>query len=188
MKTKNISQPAPHSEVIESSDPATQCFNYQLDFLKLEYESINEIIKRVDEITQTIKNWTLLIWAGSLSLALGQTNFRQFVILTAVLPLPFWFVDAWWRGIQRTCIFRIRKISEFLNGPSLAESFQQQKLINFKILDPRGLQYRGSDEYKAYSHVGRTMRFKEVGGFYITLVAFSLLLGVLFIFLPQLRT
>src|SRR5271165_7184445 len=172
----------------DSFDPESQAINYQLDFLKLEHQSINELIKRIDEITQTIKNWTVLIWAGSLSLALGQAKFRPFIFLTAILPIPFWFVDGWWRRIQRSCIFRSHKISAFLNGPNLAESVLQRKLVDFKVLDVRGVQYKNDDDFKAFISVRHTLFYKEVGGFYGALILLSLLLGICFMLLPGLRT
>ena len=58
----------------DESSPEKQCLNYQLEFLKLEFATINEAIKRIDQTTQTIKNWTLLIWAGGISLAIGQVR------------------------------------------------------------------------------------------------------------------
>lgn len=169
------------SDAIVECDPRSQSFNYQLEFLKLEYGAINEIIKRIDEMTQKNKDWAVLIWAGSISLIISQENLRRYILLTAVLPLLFWFLDAWWRRIQRTCIFRIQKISEFLNGDNLVESFQQKKLVNFHVLDPRGQQYRNTPEYKDFIGILRTMRFKEVGVFYLGLVFISTALGLFFI-------
>jgi hypothetical protein len=186
MKRDSAFQSPPAPEAVNPPDPETGVLNYQLDFLRLEFQSINEIIKRIDEITQTIKNWTVLIWAGSLSLAFGQAKFRRLIVLTAVLPLPFWFVDGWWRRIQRTCIFRTHKISEFLNGPKLAESFRRRALVDFRVLDVRGVEYKGSADFEAFTGLGRTMRFRDVGGFHLALVMFSLLLGASFIFFPGL--
>lgn len=163
-----------------------QSFALQIEFLKLEFQAINEVIKRIDGITQTTKNWAVLIWAGSMSLSLGQPRMRHYVLITAVLPLPFWFVDGWWRSIQRSCIYRSRKISEFLNGPNLVESFKQQRLVDFKVLDVRSVQYEDMPEFRSFISAGRTMRFRDVGGFYLPLMMLSLLLGGALLFVPQL--
>lgn len=170
------------------NDPQAQSFAYQLEFLKLEYESISEIIKRIDEMTQKNKEWAILVWAGSVSLAISQPSLRRYVFLTAVLPVLFWFIDAWWRRTQRTCIFRIEKIADFLNGPNLTKSFQQQKLVDFHIVDPRGLKYRDDPAYKKFRTVIGTMLFVEVGGFYFGLSFLSLALGLFFNFIRNYGT
>lgn len=167
------------------NDPQTQSFAYQLEFLKLEYGAINEIVKRIDEMTQKNKEWAILIWAGSVSLAISQSGLRRYALLTAILPVLFWFIDAWWRRIQRSCIFRVQKISEFLNGPNLAESFREKKLIDFYIVDPRGSKYRNDLEYKKFTSVFKTMLYFEVGGFYFGLTLLSIALGLFFYFRPQ---
>jgi hypothetical protein len=166
-----------------SNDPQAESFAYQLDFLKLEYNAINELIKRIDEITQKNKEWAILIWAGSISVAISQTPLRKYIMLTAILPLLFWFIDAWWRRIQKTSVFRVKKISDFLNGPDLEESFRQKKLVNFHVVDPRGGKYSGLPEYESYKSAWRTMRYGEVGGFYLGLIVISLSLGGLFLWL-----
>ncbi len=188
MKEQLTIPPLPTTSTTVVDGQQTQSFNYQLEFLKLEFDSINEIIKRMDEMTQRNKDWAVLIWAGSISLAISQAPLRRYILLTSVLPLLFWFIDAAWRRLQRTCIFRVQKIAEFLNGPNLVESFRQQKLVDFHLLDPRGLRYRDTEEYKAFSAIRRTMRFKEVGVFYLGLCILSLGLGLFFIFAPQSNT
>src|SRR5438128_668129 len=97
---------------------------YQLDFLKLEFNAINEAIRRIDQTTQGTKNWAIGVWAGSMGLSLAHADLRNYVPLTAIVPLMFWFIDAYWRHIQRTMIFRIQLISEFLNGPDLSRSIE----------------------------------------------------------------
>ncbi|MGH9761140.1 MAG: hypothetical protein ACREDR_36115, partial [Blastocatellia bacterium] len=72
-----------HSEKpsgLEQVDPDILSFNYQLEFLKLEFASINEIIKRIDEITQKHKDWAVLIWVGSISLSVSQSGLRRYVV------------------------------------------------------------------------------------------------------------
>src|SRR6185369_103858 len=109
------------------NDP-NDSFQYQLEFLKLEFDTINKSIERIDGMTQTIKNWAVGAWAGSIALLFNAKR-PDLIGLTAVLPLVFWFVDAWWRRIQRSFIFRSNKISEFLNGNQLQESFRERRLV-----------------------------------------------------------
>ena len=158
------------------NDPALK---YQLEFLKLEFGVINESIGRIDATTQGTKNWAVIIWAGSLGIALGKTELRPYIPLTAILPLLFWYIDAQWRRIQRSFIFRIRRISEFLNGPGLAQAVSTGRLTDFTVLDPRATKDRDTDEYRNFTSIRRTLRFKEVGPFYLGLVGISIITALL---------
>lgn len=50
-------------------------FVFQLEILKSEITDIGGVVGRIDEITQQIKNWTVLIWAGSISLIIWQFKY-----------------------------------------------------------------------------------------------------------------
>ncbi len=150
---------------------------YQLEFLKLEFDSINDAIGRLDITTQGTKNWAVFVWAGSLGISLGNPELRPFVGLTAMIPLLFWYIDGRWRRIQRSFIFRIQKISEFLNGSHLKESFDKQKLVGLEVLDPRAQKHKNTEEYKRFTSLIRTLRFKEVGPFYLGLFAISIIVA-----------
>jgi len=91
---------------VTRTDFRVESFKYQLDCLKSEIELIDRAIARFDGITQTTKNWAIVTWTGSIAIALGQVDLRKYIIFTAVLPLLFWFVDAWWRHLQKRSVFR----------------------------------------------------------------------------------
>lgn len=181
---KDRSQPIRRSNVFDKVNLQSESFNYQLEFLKLEFNSINQSIERIDQITQTTKNWAVLTWAGSIALAIGQGDLRRYILLTAVLPMLFWLIDAHWRRIQRSFIYRVQMISDFLNDSRLVESFQQRKLIDFTVLDPRGRQYKNTQEYKSFTRVIGTMWFREVAIFYSGLATISVALWLFFVLLP----
>jgi hypothetical protein len=164
-----------------SDDARAKSLSYQLEFLRHEAATIEEIIKRMDELTQKCKDWTILIWAGGVSLAISQEHLRQYIWLTGVMPLLFWILDGWWRKIQRTCVFRYKKISEFLNGPDLVKSFEENQLINFVVLDPRGKQYENENDYKDFTKISSTMQYMEVKLFYLGLIGLSAGLEIFFL-------
>ena len=158
-----------------------ESFKYQLDCLKIEIELIDRAIARFDQITQTTKNWAVVTWTGSIALVLGRAELRKYIIFTAVLPLLFWFIDAWWRLLQKRSILRQQKISEFLNDGRLSKSFKQQRLIEFTVLDPVGRQYLGTQEYRSATRVGRTLLYTEISLFYGGLAFISLAVGLFFL-------
>lgn len=163
-------------------DSKTETLKYQLELLKVEIESIEKINARLDEITQTTKNWSILTWGGSITIMLGDPDLRKYIILSAVFPLLFWGIEAFWKYLQRRSSFRRMKISEFLNDERLAKSFELKKLTGFSILDPTSQNDRNTKEYKKYISVWRTFRFPEVLMFYFPLTLISTGLGLFFIF------
>jgi len=168
----------------ENYDPHIESLKYQLELLKGEIETIENINTRLDEITQTTKNWAIITWGGSLTVMLGDPNLRKFIALSAVFPLLFWGVEAFWKQLQRRSGFRRMKIGEFLNDERLVKSFETKKLMGFYILDPTSKTYRNNKEYQKYVSVWRTLKFPEVWMFYVPLVIISISLGVLFFFIP----
>jgi hypothetical protein len=168
----------------EISDPRKDSFAYQLDLLKMEIEIIDKAIARLDDITQTTKNFAIIIWVGLITVAFADPDFRQYTIFTALVPLLFWVLDARWRYFLRGFIFRQDKIAEFLNSEKLVESFEENRLIGIKVLDPRGAQYRKTDEYKKTVNFWRSMRYSEVNIVYIGLSLASIIAGVAVILSP----
>ena len=161
----------------ETSDPRKESFAYQLDLLKMEIEIIDKAIARLDDITQTTKNFAIIIWVGLITVAFADPDFRQYTIFTALVPLLFWVLDARWRYFLRGFIFRQDKIAEFLNSENLVESFAENRLIGIKVLDPRGALYRKTDEFKETVNFWRSMRYSEVNIVYIGLSLASIVAG-----------
>lgn len=160
----------------------TEGLNFQLAILKDELEHIQNTIARMDEITQTTKNWAILVWGGSILLALGDPVLRDYLFFTAFLPLLFWYIDGRWRYLQRRSGFRAQKISQFLNDGRLTASFQKGKLINFTVYDPIGSQYHVNKdpEYANYVSMRKALSYAEVLGFYGALVLVSIFLVFVF--------
>lgn len=156
-----------------------KCFQFQLELLKDEIRSIDQIIGRMDTITQTTKNWAIVTWTASIGVFLGKPELRPFLAVTAVLPLAFWFIDATWRRLQMRSVYRARKISDFVNDGRLLRSYETYLLEGFSILDPIGVTHRHEEEYRAYVSLSRTLFFREVWVIYWVLFGISILLGIL---------
>jgi hypothetical protein len=69
-------------------------FNYQLEGLQLEIDLVDREITRMGTITQNVKNFSIVTWAGDITVFFGQDDLRKYIIFTAFLPLVFWSVDA----------------------------------------------------------------------------------------------
>ena len=148
---------------------------YQLDILKLEIETINSAIRQMDVMTEKIKNWAIVIWAAATGATITTTNLNRFIAFTAAIPLAFWFVDAWYRRIQRRFIWRTGQITAFLNDERLTRSFEQQTVVDFVLFDPASRTSKGKAEYEDFISVWRTMRFGSLSLFYTFLIAMSLI-------------
>ena len=159
-----------------SRDSAMRAFEYQLDILKKELDTTNEIIARQDGMSQTTKNWTVVAWGGAVAFALRDTELRHFVGLTAILPLLFWFIDGTFRRLQARTVFRVQKIHNWLNSRKLALSFEKAELQGIEVFDPTSRQDKDLDEYRRATTLRRTLRYPEVRYFYAVPVLISLAL------------
>ena len=56
-------------------------FQFKLDMVKDELKASNDIIARIDGITQALKNWTILIWAGGVSLTIAQPALQSYILV-----------------------------------------------------------------------------------------------------------
>jgi hypothetical protein len=161
------------------SVPEQQSFDYQLECLKLEIDLASEALSRLETITQSTKNFAVVAWAASVTFLSSQPDLRKYLALTAVLPILFWLVDAWWISRNRGVHLRLKKISEFINSDRLAESFRQRKLVDFTVLDILGKQYKRTKEYESSTSFKRIIRYRELVLLYGGLAFFSLVLGIL---------
>lgn len=148
---------------------------YQLDILKLEIETINSTIRQMDAMSENIKNWAILTWAAATGATITTPDMNPYIAFTAAIPLAFWFVDAWYRRIQRRFIWRSSQISAFLNDERLAKSFEQEGLVDFVLFDPAARASQGQADYQDFISVRRTMRFGSLSLFYSFLIVMSLL-------------
>jgi len=166
------------------SDARKESFAYLLEMLKLEMQTLENIVSRLDEMAQTTKNWTITIWTGSLAIALSQPDYRKYIMITAIAPILFWYIDSHFRHLQRRSIYRGQKISDYLNSPKLVESFEKGQFIDFKVSDLTATQYREFDDYKKFVSKTKTFMFPEVATFYAVLTGISILMGIYFLLTP----
>jgi hypothetical protein len=172
------------SDVSEDS-PKGKTVKYQLEILKQEIEHVEQIIARIDDVTQTIKNWTVVVWSGSIAIILGRTELRMFIGFTAIVPFLFWLTDAGWRMQQAYLFLRSKQISEFLNDQRLYQSIKQGKLVDFIIYDPMARKNRDNPEYKKQLSYWNAIWASIGRNFYLGLIIMSIAVGVFFWLYPM---
>src|SRR5262245_18920753 len=72
-------------------------------------------IRGYDEHYHKYKQYMITIWAGGLALLISQKGLSGDVLLTALVPVFFWFAAARSRGIQGRFIYRGNRIWDYLN-------------------------------------------------------------------------
>lgn len=154
-------------------------FEYQLELLKVELDQVNSSIRQMDEITKSIKDWAIVTWTFSLGASLSNEKLTTFIGLTAIIPLVFWLVDAQYRQIQSRFIYRIKQISDFLNSTRFNQSFNEQRFIDFKIMDPMALKSRGQSDYESNVSISKTLRFRSVFYLYLGLILVSIIVHLM---------
>jgi hypothetical protein len=164
--------------------PEGNGFNFKMDFLKIEVDFIDKSISRLDNMSKSTKHWAILLWAGSIALALGENDLRKYIIVSSLIPILFWFVDSWWAYLRLRYVNRSFEISGFLNSNRLEISFKENRLKDFQIFDPSGSRGRSqktfSDKIKTFFL--RVIWYPEFSFFYLGLFVVSLFLGFYFNF------
>lgn len=68
-----------------SQEPCALAFRFQLDVLRDEIELVNAQIRLGDEISKSIKEWTIIVWAAALGGALITKELREWAWTTVWL-------------------------------------------------------------------------------------------------------
>ena len=147
---------------------------FQQDILKQEIDIIDKTIARIDMIQQSMKNWTIAIWGGSLTLIVHYID-RSYpmILLTAIIPLLFGYIDVVWKRQILKVSYRQKKISDFISG------FNDDN--EFRILDPIGSSYISSKDkldFEKHTSFKKAIWYKADGLFYLSLFSISIILGI----------
>ncbi len=130
---------------------ATSTSTLYWQLLQKEMDYIEGTVKNLDDIINKTKNFTFLIWGGSLLLLTqnfpddGPVPLKIVLLLTGVIPLLFWAVDYRWRRHLIFCAQRKEIISDFINSSDFEELIAQGKDLpakgRFPFYDPIGSIY-----------------------------------------------
>lgn len=170
----------------QQSEPSPQkddAFAFRLEMLKKELDYIDGSIRKIDDIGNSIKNWAILAWTGSIAVILGRPELYGYVVFSAIPPLLFMMLDAHWRKVQRHFIYQQEMISNFLNSPEFDEAFLSRKL-NFQVFDPFARKSRQHIDFKQYVSIRRILAFPTVSFIYIGLAVLSVVVAMLLYFVP----
>jgi hypothetical protein len=149
-------------------------FDLQFKILEKEIDHINDIASRMDNITQTTKNWAVVTWAGSIGLCLANQTLWQFIYYTGIFPLIFMFIDAHWRLLQGRSMYRSKLIQEFLNDKRLKKSIKAKKFVDFTVYDPAAKTSKNTPHYKKYVSYRKVLKYREILFFYLPLTLLSI--------------
>jgi hypothetical protein len=141
---------------------------FQQEILKKEIDLIDQTIERIDKIQLSMKNWTVLIWGGSLFLIVeNMDDPRPLVLLTILIPLLFGYLDLLWKRQILIVSYREQRISDFVNG--------EVEQGGFRVLDPIGLAYQKKkvQPFDQATSLRKAIAYKDAGLFYIVMAVLS---------------
>ncbi len=147
-------------------------FSFRLEVLQKELDIIDSSVRKIDDIGNSIKNWAIITWAGSISVVISKPDLHPFLLFTAIPPIIFMFTDAYWRKIQRRFFYRQLQISNYLNSKKFEDSFKTKEL-DFRILDPIARNAIKQPEFKHFIAVQKILKFPTVSFLYIGLSIIS---------------
>lgn len=159
----------------------------QVEMLRKEYDMVQEEIREFSKKSQSCRNWTITLWAGSIAFAISPSegNARSFIILSILFPLMFWLQDIKWTQLQRIFIFRGRAISNFFGGEAFIRSVSLGHIVRFDMNGLRKtLDYElfKDSEYKKFASFWRVMFFGTKVTFYPVLMIATLIIHAYFNF------
>jgi hypothetical protein len=151
----------------------------QLEFLKLEVQTVTSSIRQMDELSKSIKQWAITLWTGAVGGALVNSKLTPYIAFTAIIPLLFWFVEGQYRRIQQMFIWRTDRIRDFLNDSDGLEScFKDGQVAKFKVFDPAGRTDEKEEKYQDFVHWTRPLGFISIAFLYICLILISVSIGI----------
>ncbi|MEO8962990.1 MAG: hypothetical protein ABI325_13975 [Ginsengibacter sp.] len=180
-----------------------------VNFILKELDVIQDTIKNLDDIIYKSKNFAFLTWGGSLYLITQHLNIssdqqKGYVILvTGVIPLLFLAMDFKWRKHILQCSMRIKIISLFLNSDEFkkmaTDETGSESKISFPFYDPVGWIYtkqaasndpdfpkdRFDPKYLLDDdklNFKKVLFYKDTYMFYGTMIALSIILGLILVF------
>ncbi|HIP33553.1 MAG TPA: hypothetical protein EYG89_02205 [Bacteroidia bacterium] len=158
-------------------------FTFRIEILKKELDTIDNSMRKIDDIGNSIKNWAIITWAGSISIILTKPTLYSYILFTAFLPILFMLTDAHWRKIQRRFAYRQKEISDFLNSDKLDISFKKQ-MLDFKILDPIAKNSSSKNDFSDFISILRILSYPTVSLIYIGLCIISIVLTITLTYFP----
>lgn len=150
---------------------------FQLAMIEKEVDVVNETIRQMDDISKSLKEWAITVWAAGLGGALITGEFRPYSSIVACIPALFWIVDTYHHVVQRKFIWRGLQIMDFLNDDRLHKSFESGKLVGFTVMDLGSRRERG-DDYRKFTSFFSVMLFKTQSILYIGLIGAALVAGI----------
>lgn len=172
-----------------------------------ELDTIQDIIKHLDNIIHLSKNFSFLVWGGSIYLIFEQLKVPDLskaypVFATTLIPFLFWVMDYKWRKHILQSSQRMKIISLFINSPEFEKfvggSMAENELVKFPLYDPLGWIFTKRNSYDPTSfsnsafelkylrneseiHTLKVLGYKDSYLFFGTLTLLSLILGIILI-------
>lgn len=160
-------------------------FSFRIEILKKELDTIDNAMRKIDDIGNNIKNWAIITWAGSISIIITKPMMYSYILFTALLPILFMLTDAHWRKIQRRFAYRQQEIGDFLNSKELDFAFKERKL-NFTIMDPIAKGSSSKNDFKNFMSILRILSYPTVSLVYVGLCLISIILALILTYYPPL--
>lgn len=176
------------------------------DLIFKELDTIQIIIKNLDDIIFKTKNFAFLIWSGSLYLIAEHLNINDaktmayVFLLSSLIPLLFWAMDYRWRKHILQCSKRQKIISLFMNSETYKKIISGEAMPmdgeQFPFYDPVGwiytIQAATDDTEIPKDYFGKkylidtrdfsfskVVFYKDAIIFYGTLITLSFILGMI---------
>jgi len=120
-------------------------FKYRMKLLIKEIDIDNNIISTYQNISSTIKGWTITLWSVIIIWSVLENN-NDLALVGILVCFIFWMIDTYTVNNTKKALLRMREIEEFLNNidghekHGFKEAFKKKTFDNknFIPFDPIG--------------------------------------------------
>lgn len=146
----------------------------QVYLLHKSNEITDHAVGRLDDIISKLRNWAVVIWTGSIALAI-QSNEHALIPFTAIIPLLFWFANAYYSQHLLACSYRQKKVAMQFNTTSkVSNIFKRQDFGSFNVFDPLSVMDEDDDDYKSEVNFKNALLLKDSKILYPSLAVLSI--------------
>ena len=142
----------------------------QLAIIETELNHISAMVRTLEGIDRSVKNWAIVTWSAAVGLGLKQTELHGYLWMTAIVPVLFWLVESSFRTRQEALIDRVREISDYVSSSGFQHAADSGSKLEFPLLRMR------SNATSFNSHLG-VMLQPRVWVLYLGMALFSIVLS-----------
>jgi len=166
-------------------------FDFKVETLKQEIEILNQRVNHFDHLRYQTKQMAITLMVAALGLGVVAKS-PPVLILAALVPFPFWFLESVYHAYQEGFHARLRAVRDFIRDDEYVVQYTNPKTTvkikscfiagdfgAFPVPDFYGIKTFDPEERKKNTSVWQNFKKTRMVVFYLPLVATAFILAIL---------